>query len=90
MECVATAGVGGPVRRHLSLAELVRTLTNSDSKILTIPYEEAYEGGFEDMARRVPDLTKISNLVGYKPRVQLPEILSLVIDHYRGKHTKAV
>ena len=74
----------------LALAELVRTLTNSDSKIVTIPYDEAYESGFEDMPRRVPDLTKVSNLVGYKPRVQLPEILSLVIDHYRRKHTKAV
>ena len=73
-----------------ALAELVRTLTNSESKIVTIPYDEAYESGFEDMPRRVPDLTKVSNLVGYKPRVQLPEILSLVIDHHRGKHTKAV
>ena len=73
-----------------ALAELVRTLTKSDSKIVTVPYDEAYESGFEDMPRRVPDLTKVTNMVGYKPRVQLPEILSLVIDHYRGKHAETV
>jgi len=73
-----------------ALAELVRTLTKSDSKIVTVPYDEAYESGFEDMPRRVPDLTKVTNMVGYKPRVQLQEILSLVIDHYRGKHAETV
>ena len=73
-----------------ALAELVRTLTKSDSKIVTVPSDEAYESGFEDMPRRVPDLTKVTNMVGYKPRVQLPEILSLVIDHYRGKHAETV
>ncbi len=67
------------------LAELVRTVACSDSDIVTIPYDKAYESGFEDMPRRVPDLTKIRNLIGYEPRVQLPEILSLVIEHHRSR-----
>ena len=58
-------------------------MAESDSKIVTIPYDEAYESGFEDMPRRVPDLTKVKELVGYEPRVDLPEILSKVIEHHR-------
>ena len=67
------------------LGELVRTMTESDSEIVTIPYAEAYESGFEDMPRRVPDLTKVKNLVGYEPRVQLPDILTRVIEHHRAQ-----
>ena len=67
------------------LAELVKTMTDSDSEIVTIPYEEAYESEFEDMPRRVPDLTKVKNLVGYEPRVELPEILTRVIEHHRAQ-----
>ena len=66
------------------LAELVRTMAASNSEIVTIPYEQAYESGFEDMPRRVPDLTKAKNLIGYEPRVQLPEILTEVIEHERA------
>ena len=66
-----------------ALARLVKTMTSSNSTIINIPYEKAYEAGFEDMPRRVPDLTKIQTLVGYAPRVQLPEILRNVIDHHR-------
>jgi len=65
------------------LAELVKSMTGSDSEIVTIPYAEAYEGGFEDMPRRVPDLTKVRNLIGYEPRVQLQDILTAVIEHHR-------
>ena len=43
---------------------------------MTIPYDQAYEAGFEDMPRRVPDITKISKLVGYEPRVHLDDILT--------------
>src|SRR5256714_9813070 len=49
------------------LAERVRTLTGSTSTIKLVPYDEAYESGFEDMPRRVPDLTKAENMIGYKP-----------------------
>lgn len=63
----------------MELAERIRTLTRSDSPIVTVPYNEAYEEGFEDMMRRVPDLTKINNLIGYEPSFTLEEILSSVI-----------
>ena len=72
------------------LAELVKTMAKSDSEIVTIPYAEAYERGFEDMPRRVPDLTKIKHLVGYEPRVQLPDILTGVIEHHRAQRKEYV
>jgi UDP-glucose 4-epimerase len=65
------------------LAERVRTITGSGSEIVRIPYDEAYQEGFEDMPRRVPDLTKISQLVGYRPTVSLDGILERVVAHMR-------
>src|ERR687897_378170 len=64
------------------LAEKVRALTGSSSTIVRIPYDQAYESGFEDMPRRVPDITKIHALIGYKPTVELDEILERVIAHF--------
>ena len=58
-------------------------MTGSSSEIALIPYDQAYEAGFEDMPRRVPDLRKIDALIGYAPKVSLDEILSRVIDHLR-------
>ena len=72
------------------LAELVKSMAESDSEIVTIPYEEAYESGFEDMPRRVPDLTKVKHLVSYQPRVQLPEILIGVIEYHRAQRKEYV
>ena len=69
----------------LELAEKVRALTGGRSEIVTLPYDQAYEAGFEDMPRRVPDLTKISHLVGYEPTVGLDEILVRVVDHIRRR-----
>jgi UDP-glucose 4-epimerase len=66
-----------------ALAEKVRALTGSTSEIVRIPYEQAYEAGFEDMPRRVPDISKISGLIGYAPTVDLDEILTRVIDFTR-------
>ncbi len=66
------------------LAERVKTLACSTSPIVTIPYDQAYEAGFEDMPRRVPDISKIQALIGYKPRVHLDEILTKVIEHFRN------
>jgi len=63
----------------LDLAHRVKTLANSSSEIVLVPYDQAYEAGFEDMPRRVPDLTKINRLVGYVPVVGLDEILVRVI-----------
>jgi UDP-glucose 4-epimerase len=69
----------------LELADKVKTMCDSSSEIVRIPYDEAYEAGFEDMPRRVPDITKVRNLVGFEPRVQLDEILSMVISHFRSE-----
>ena len=52
---------------------------------MIIPYDEAYKAGFEDMPRRVPDLTKIKELIGYEPTVQLDDILLAVIESLRGR-----
>jgi UDP-glucose 4-epimerase len=68
-----------------ALAERVKTLTGSSSEIVTIPYDQAYEAGFEDMPRRVPNIGKIHNLVGYEPKVHLDEILTRVIDYFRTR-----
>jgi UDP-glucose 4-epimerase len=67
------------------LAERVRELTGSQSPITLIPYDEAYESGFEDMPRRVPDLSKVKAMIGYKPRHTLDDILVQVIDYFRRK-----
>ena len=67
------------------LAETIKRLTGSSSDIVRIPYDEAYEAGFEDMPRRVPDITKIGALVGYAPTVELDEILARVIEHFRQR-----
>jgi UDP-glucose 4-epimerase len=67
------------------LAEKIKAMTGSPSDIVTIPYDQAYEAGFEDMPRRVPDISKIRSLVGYEPRVQLEEILTRVIDYFQKR-----
>jgi nucleoside-diphosphate-sugar epimerase len=66
-----------------ALAEKVKALTGSRSAIVTVPYDEAYESGFEDMPRRVPDISKVRALVGYEPRVHLDAILEHVIEYFR-------
>jgi UDP-glucose 4-epimerase len=65
------------------LADRVKVLTGSDSPIRYVPYDQAYEAGFEDMPRRVPDISKLRSLVGYEPKVGLEEIIRKVIDHIR-------
>ena len=50
-----------------------------------MPYDEAYESGFEDMPRRVPDLTKVEALIGYRPRYSLDDILKQVIEYFQKK-----
>jgi UDP-glucose 4-epimerase len=66
-----------------ALAERVKTLSNSDSEIVAVPYEQAYGEGFEDMPRRVPDIGKIERLIGYRPTKSLDEILKSVIEFFR-------
>jgi UDP-glucose 4-epimerase len=65
------------------LAERVRALAGSESPIQLVPYDQAYEAGFEDMPRRVPDISKLNALIGYEPKVGLDEIILRVIEHAR-------
>jgi UDP-glucose 4-epimerase len=68
--------------REISIRDLalrIKELTRSTSDIVTIPYDQAYEAGFEDMPRRVPDISKVRALIGYEPTVELDEILTRVI-----------
>lgn len=65
------------------LAQRVKTMTGSDSPIEFVPYEKAYDPGFEDMPRRVPDLTRIKSLIGYEPKVELEAIIERVIAQSR-------
>jgi UDP-glucose 4-epimerase len=69
----------------LELANRVRQLANSESEIVLVPYEQAYDAGFEDMPRRVPNLQKIRSLIDYEPDVGLNEILRRVIDYFQTR-----
>jgi len=73
----------------LDLAGLVKRMTESDSEVLFVPYERAYEVGFEDMSRRLPDISKIQGLINYKPSLDLPEMLENIILYYRNKLSPA-
>jgi UDP-glucose 4-epimerase len=68
----------------LQLAETVKRMASSSSEIVFVPYDEAYEEGFEDMPRRVPDTTKIDQLVGFAPTFTLDGIIRSVIEYQRG------
>lgn len=63
------------------LALRVKAKTGSASEIVLVPYSDAYEEGFEDMLRRIPDITRIHNLIGYRPTKTLDQILDRVIEH---------
>lgn len=67
-----------------ALATRIKTMTGSRSEIVRIPYEQAYEGGFEDPRRRVPDVGKLRSIVGYTARVDLARSLEKVITYYRS------
>jgi len=69
----------------LELAQRIKKLTASNSEIVFVPYDEAYEEGFEDMPRRVPDTTKIQNTVGFRPEMPLDGILQSVIEYHSGR-----
>jgi UDP-glucose 4-epimerase len=65
------------------LARLVKEITGSNSDIVFIPYEQAYEEGFEDLPRRLPDISKIQALIGYRPTLTLREMLERIIAYER-------
>ena len=66
------------------LAERVKARTGSNSEIVFIPYEQAYEAGFEDMRRRVPDLRKIKATIGWQPRTTLDETIDQIVAFFQA------
>ncbi len=68
----------------LNLAEKVKSMTASQSKIVFVPYDKAYEEGFEDMPRRVPDISRLQSLIEYGPAKNLEQIIQSVIDYQRA------
>ena len=64
------------------LAEKVKHLTGSNSPLVYVPYEKAYEKGFEDMRHREPDITKIKDLIGFQPKIGLDEALKTIIKYF--------
>ena len=63
------------------LASLVRSKTGGKSKIVHVPYDEAYDTGFEDLTRRVPDVRKLEKTVGFRPRTSIETIVDRIIDY---------
>ena len=72
----------------MQLARRVKDLAGSTSEIVTVPYDEAYEEGFEDMPRRVPDTSKVGALTGFRPTMPLDGILQSVIEYYSGRQAE--
>jgi UDP-glucose 4-epimerase len=66
------------------LANKIISIADSKSKIKYVSYEDAYEEGFEDMERRVPDIKRVNDLIGFEPTVKLDEIISRVVEEQRG------
>ncbi len=73
-----------------SLARQVKAQSESSSEIVLVPYDVAYSRGFEDMQRRVPDLTKLDRLLADRPRTTLQQILASVITHARTTQRAAL
>ena len=66
------------------LALKVKKLCDSKSEIVKVPYDSAYETGFEDMLQRKPDISKIGKLIGYKPKIKLDQTIMEIIDYFKG------
>lgn len=65
------------------LALLIKKMTGSTSDIVYVPYDVAYQEGFEDMRKRVPDISKAKNLIGFNPSMNIEGIVQSVIEYYR-------
>ena len=68
-----------------NLARKIIDITKSKSSVTYIPYSKAYEEGFEDMERRVPDTQRVKEAVGFKPTVDLEGIIKSVVEYYKKK-----
>lgn len=78
---------------EISIGDLARKIidqTASASEVRLIPYDEAYEAGFEDMYRRVPDTTKVADLIGWHPSLGLSRIIDDVAAHQREAPARAL
>ena len=69
----------------LELAQRVKARAGSESDIRFVPYEQAYETGFEDFRRRVPSISKIQSMIEWEPTTQLDETIDQIIHYYREK-----
>ena len=79
--------IGNPEEIAIAdLARRVKEMTESDSEIDFIPYEDAYGAGFEDMKRRVPNIEKIKEQIGWEPTTGLDAILQSTIRHFEHLH----
>ena len=67
-----------------ALAEMVKSRTDSSSELTFIPYHQAYDGGFEDMRQRIPDIKKIRRVTGWQPEIPLPKTLDEIIKFFRA------
>ena len=67
-----------------ALAERVRDMVQSDSEIVFVPYERAYGPGFDDMPRRIPDLTRAKELIGWEPKCSIDEMILQVAAFLRA------
>ena len=67
------------------LAGRIIDLAGSESELVFIPYDVAYEEGFEDMARRVPNIDRAGDLVGFKPEASLDDIIRTVIEDQQSQ-----
>jgi UDP-glucose 4-epimerase len=65
------------------LAEMIKKMTDSSSKIVHVPYDKAFEKGFEDMRKRVPDISRVEALIGFQPKIKLEESLKDIIDYHK-------
>jgi UDP-glucose 4-epimerase len=70
----------------MELAQRVRRRTHSQSDITLVPYDEAYEAGFEDFRRRVPSTDKLHQFTGWQPVTPLDETIDQIIEYYRERN----
>jgi UDP-glucose 4-epimerase len=73
----------------LDLAKRVKEITNSASPIVLVPYDDAYETGYQDMPRRIPDTTKLRNLVGFAPTTDIDEIVDSVMKSFLARQERS-
>jgi len=69
----------------LELAKKIKSLVNSSSEIVFVPYDKVYGKGFEDMERRAPDISKIRKFIGYEPSINLEQAIKIIVQSMKEK-----